>query len=355
VTHAEVMHQASRALAAGADFILAGPARTMIAVRKPVIAVSAVRTGCGKSQTTRHLARHLRTRGKRVAVLRHPMPYGDLARQAVQRFASRADLAAANCTIEEREEYEPHIEAGGIVFAGVDYRAIAAAAEREADIVLWDGGNNDFPFLQPDLHIVVADALRPDQLTTHHPGEAALRMADIVVINKTDAAPQADVERMVGNIRGLVRATIVRAASPAVLEDDEKVRNKRVIVVEDGPTITHGGMAHGAGIAALKSVPGVTLVDPRESAPEALRKVYDAYPHIGRVLPATGYSPEQREALRETIDASAAEVVIAATPIDLAALIAPHRPVVRVRYDYADAGEPRLADLVDAHLARRTS
>jgi predicted GTPase len=355
VTHAEVMHQASRALAAGADFILAGPARTMIAVRKPVIAVSAVRTGCGKSQTTRHLARHLRTRGKRVAVLRHPMPYGDLARQAVQRFASRADLAAANCTIEEREEYEPHIEAGGIVFAGVDYRAIAAAAEREADIVLWDGGNNDFPFLQPDLHIVVADALRPDQLTTHHPGEAALRMADIVVINKTDAAPQADVERMVGNIRGLVRATIVRAASPAVHEDDEKVRNKRVIVVEDGPTITHGGMAHGAGIAALKSVPGVTLVDPRESAPEALRKVYDAYPHIGRVLPATGYSPEQREALRETIDASAAEVVIAATPIDLAALIAPHRPVVRVRYDYADAGEPRLADLVDAHLARRTS
>jgi predicted GTPase len=352
VTHAEVMHQASRALAAGADFILAGPARTMIAVGKPVIAVSAVRTGSGKSQTARHLARHLRARGKRVAVLRHPMPYGDLARQAVQRFASRADLDAANCTIEEREEYEPHIEAGGIVFAGVDYRAIAAAAEREADIVLWDGGNNDFPFLKPDLHIVVADALRPDQLATHHPGEAALRMADIVVINKTDAAPPAAVECMIVAIRGLVRATIVRAASPSVLDDRKKVEGKRVIVVEDGPTITHGGMAHGAGVAALRGVPGVTLVDPRESAPEALRKVYDAYPHIGRVLPAMGYSPEQRAALRETIETSAAEVVIAATPIDLAALIGPTKPVVRVRYDYADAGEPILADLVDGFLAR---
>ncbi|HEY7608195.1 MAG TPA: GTPase [Alphaproteobacteria bacterium] len=353
VTHAEVMHQASRALAAGADFVLAGPARTMIAVAKPVIAVSAVRTGSGKSQTARHLARYLRDRGKRVAVLRHPMPYGDLARQAVQRFASRADLEAANCTIEEREEYEPHIDAGGIVFAGVDYRAIAAAAEREADVVLWDGGNNDFPFLKPDLHIVVADALRPDQLATHHPGEAALRMADIVVINKTNAAPPATVERMIGDIRNLVRATIVRAASPAVLDDRKKVEGRRAIVVEDGPTITHGGMAHGAGVAALRGLPGVTLVDPRESAPEALRKVYDAYPHIGRVLPAMGYSPEQRAALRQTIDGSAAEVVISATPIDLAALIGPHKPVVRVRYDYADAGEPRLADLVDAFLARR--
>ena len=354
VTHAEVMHQASRALAAGADFMLAGPARTMIDVAKPVIAVSAVRTGCGKSQTARHLARHLRERGKRVAVLRHPMPYGDLARQAVQRFASRADLESANCTIEEREEYEPHIEAGGIVFAGVDYRAIAAAAEREADIVLWDGGNNDFPFLRPDLHIVVADALRPDQLATHHPGESVLRMADVVVVNKTDAAAPEAVQRIVQGIRGLVRATIVLAASPAVLDDPASVRGKRVIVVEDGPTITHGGMAHGAGVAALRGVAGVTLVDPRDSAPPALRKVFDAYPHIGRVLPAMGYSPEQRAALKETIDRSAAEIAIAATPIDLAALIGPAKPVVRVRYGYADAGEPRLADLVDAFLARRS-
>ncbi len=353
VTHAEVMHQASRALAAGADFVLAGPARTMIAVAKPVIAISAVRTGCGKSQTARHLARHLRARNLRVAVLRHPMPYGDLERQAVQRFASRADLEAANCTIEEREEYEPHIEAGGIVFAGVDYSAIAAAAERESDIVLWDGGNNDFPFLKPDFHIVVADALRPDQLTTHHPGETVLRMADIVVVNKTDAAAPEAVPRIFHGIRSLVNATIVLAASPASLDDRAAVRGKRVIVVEDGPTITHGGMPHGAGVAALAGVPGVTLVDPRDSAPPALRQVYEAYPHIGRVLPAMGYSPEQRAALKETIERSAAEIVVAATPIDLAALIGPGKPVVRVRYAYADAGEPRLVELVDGFLARK--
>lgn len=355
VTHAEVMHQASRALAAGADFLLAGPAATMIALAKPVIAVSAVRTGCGKSQTARHLARHLRRGDKRVAVLRHPMPYGDLARQAVQRFASRGDLEAADCTIEEREEYEPHIEAGGVVFAGVDYRAVAAAAEREADIILWDGGNNDFPFLRPDVHIVVVDALRPDHLATHHPGEAVLRMADIVVVNKTDAASAGTVEHMSEAIRGLApTAAIVRARSPAVLEDFGAVRGKRVLVVEDGPTITHGGMAHGAGWAALRSVEAVSVVDPRDSATPALRAVYDAYPHIGRVLPAMGYSAAQRAALRETIDRSAADVIVAATPIDLAALIGPHKPVVRVRYDYADAGEPRLTDLVDARLAERT-
>ncbi|MBL8663846.1 MAG: hypothetical protein JNM29_13505 [Candidatus Odyssella sp.] len=354
VTHAEVMHQASRALAAGADFALAGPARTMIAADKPVIAISAVRTGCGKSQTARHLARHLRGRGLGVAVLRHPMPYGDLARQAVQRFASRADLDAANCTIEEREEYEPHIDAGGVVFAGVDYRAIAAAAAREADIVLWDGGNNDFPFLRPDLHVVVADALRPDQLTTHHPGETVLRMADVVVVNKTDAAAPEAVRRIVHGIRAVVRATVVLAASPAALENPDAVRGRRVVVVEDGPTITHGGMPHGAGVAALAGIRGVTLVDPRDSAPPALRQVFDAYPHIGRVLPAMGYSPAQRAALKETIERSAAEIVVSATPIDLAALLGPGKPVVRVRYDYADAGEPRLADLVDAFLARRS-
>jgi predicted GTPase len=349
VTHAEVMHQAARALSCGADFLLAGPASTMIATGKPVIAVSAVRTGCGKSQVARHLARHLRGAGLRVAVLRHPMPYGDLARQAVQRFAGAADLDAADATIEEREEYEPHIAAGGIVFAGVDYRAIAAAAAREADVILWDGGNNDFPFLRPDLHIVVADALRPDQLATHHPGETVLRMADIVVVNKTDAAAPETFERMAAEIRGIVpEAAVVRAASPAVLDDAAKLRGKCVIVVEDGPTITHGGMATGAGVAALKDVPGVTLVDPRASVPPPIRAVYEAYPHIGKVLPAMGYSEAQRAALRETIDASDADVVVAATPIDLAAVLAPAKPVVRVRYDYADAGAPRLVDLVDA-------
>jgi predicted GTPase len=352
VPHAHVMHLASRALAAGCDFRLAGPKATMLRSARPVIAVSAIRTGCGKSQTARHLSRLLRERGRRVAVLRHPMPYGDLARQRAQRFASRADLDAAQCTIEEREEYEPHIAAGNVVFAGVDYAAILARAEPEADIVLWDGGNNDFPFLAPDFHIVMADALRPGQATTHHPGEAVLRMADAIVVNKVDAAAAPDVERVVAEVRAVnPHAPVVRAASPVRLDDAPSLRGKRVVVVEDGPTVTHGGMATGAGhVAALAA--GAIPVDPRPFAAPLIGAVYARYPHIGAVLPAVGYGAAQIAALTQTLEAAPADAVIAATPVDLAALVRTSKPIVRARYEYQDAGEPNLAALVDRFLAR---
>ena len=352
VAHADVMHLASRALAAGADFELLGPRRTMLAVGVPVIAISAIRTGCGKSQTARWLGRRLRARDLRVAVIRHPMPYGDLERQRVQRFARREDLAAAACTAEEREEYEPHLAAGNVVFAGVDYAAIAAAAEREADVIVWDGGNNDFPFLSPDLHVVLVDALRPGQCDGYHPGEAVLRMADVVVINKVDAASRADVQRVAEEVERVNgRAIAVRAASPVRLDDAAAVRGRRVLVVEDGPTITHGGMAYGAGYVAATAAGAAAIVDPRASAPAAMRAVFARYPHIGRVLPAVGYEQAQLEALRATIDGAEADLVVAATPIDLAALIAVNKPVVRARYEFEDAGEPTLGAVVDRFLA----
>jgi predicted GTPase len=354
VTHAAVMHLASRALATGADFSLLGPRRTMLRARIPVIAISAIRTGCGKSQTARWLGRRLQARGRRVAVLRHPMPYGDLERQRVQRFARREDLDAARCSAEEREEYEPHLAAGTLVFAGVDYAAIVLAAEKEAEIIVWDGGNNDFPFLVPDLHIVLADALRPGQIAGHHPGEAVARMADVVVINKVDAAPAADVERVREEIRAVnARAPIVCAASPVRLDDPGAVRGRRVLVVEDGPTITHGGMPYGAGYVAAVAAGAAAIVDPRAAATPAVAALFGRYPHIGRVLPAVGYSGEQLAALGETIEGANADVVVAATPIDLASLIRIRKPVIRARYEYADAGEPTLGAVVDAFLARR--
>jgi predicted GTPase len=351
VTHQQVMHVAARVLAAGADFTLLGPRQTMLRPRIPVIAVSAVRTGCGKSQIARWISRRLRDHGRRVAVLRHPMPYGDLLQERLQRFASLADLDLASCTAEEREEYEPHIAAGNVVFAGVDYQAIVTAAEREADVIVWDGGNNDFPFLRPSLHVVVVDALRPDQVTTHHPGEAVARMADVVVINKVDAADRAAVEQAVANVEAVnTHAMIVRAASPIRLDDPERVAGKRVLVIEDAPTITHGGMPYGAGYVAAIHV-GATPVDPRPFAPPELRRVFSAYPHIGPVLPAMGYGDAQLAALRQTIERSDAELVVAATPIDLDSLLHPTKPVVRARYDYADAGEPGLGTVVDSFLA----
>ncbi len=335
VPHQHVMHLASRALAAGADFELLGPQATQIATRVPVIAVSAVRTGCGKSQTARYLSRLLREAGRRVAVIRHPMPYGDLSRQAVQRFAARADLDAAACTIEEREEYEPHLAAGNVVFAGVDYARIVERAQAEADLILWDGGNNDFPFLRPDLHVVLVDALRPHDVTTHHPGEAVLRMADVVVVAKCDAAsPQAVAEVTVA------------------ARDVAAVRGRRVLVVEDGPTLTHGGMPWGAGLVAARAA-GAQIVDPRPFAAAGFRQTFAHHPHIGPVLPALGYSPEQVEALRQSIGATPADVVVAATPIDLAALIAMDKPVVRARYDFAEMEMPGLAGIVADFLASR--
>jgi predicted GTPase len=354
VTHADVMHLASRALSLGANFSILGPSATMLRSAKPVVAVSAVRTGCGKSQAARHLSKVLGAPNRRVAIVRHPMPYGDLLQHRVQSFRSLTDLDAARCTLEEREEYEPHIAAGNAVFAGVDYAAVLAQAESQADLVLWDGGNNDFPFLAPTVHVVMCDALRPDQLTTHHPGEAVLRMADIVVINKVDAAPEADVVRMRAAIAAVNPAAhIVHAASPVTVDDARALEGNRVLIVEDAPTLTHGGMPHGAGYAAARALRGVEIVDPRASATPGIRRVYAAYPHIGPVLPAMGYDEAQVSELRATINASAARVVLAATPVDLARLGGIEKPVIRARYGYADAGEPTLASLVSDLLAAR--
>ena len=353
LAHAEVMHRASRALAAGADFVLLGPQHTMIEAQVPVIAVSAVRTGCGKSPTTRWLSQRLRERGLRAAVIRHPMPYGDLEREAVQRFATRADLDAAGCTVEEREEYEPHLAAGNLIFAGVDYTRIVALAERECDFILWDGGNNDFPFVRPDLHIVLVDPLRPGHETGFHPGEAALRMADVVVVSKTDAAHPADVERVIANVRRAnPGASVVRAALAIRLDDPQAVRGRRALVVEDGPTVTHGGMPWGAGYLAAKQAGAKAIVDSRPFAVSEIAAVYTQYPHIGAVLPAEGYSPAQLEALRQTINATQADVVVAATPIDLGALVNINKPIVRARYEFAEVETPGLAGQIDRFLAR---
>jgi len=352
VEHVSVMHVASRALAAGADFTLLGPKRTMLESHLPVVAVSAARTGCGKSQTSRYVSQHLRAAGLRAAVLRHPMPYGDLAAQSVQRFATRADLEAARCTNEEREEYEPHLEAGSVVFAGVDYAAILARAEKEADVIVWDGGNNDFPFLVPNLHVALVDALRPAHVDTHHPGEAVVRMADVVIVSKVDVAKAADVERVVEKIRALnPRATVVRAASPVGLDRPDLVEGRRVLVVEDGPTLTHGGMSYGAGFVAAMRAQAAHIVDPRVSAVPAIAEVYARYPHMGRVLPAVGYDDAQLAALAETLRRAECDVIVSASPIDLAALIQVGKPILRARYEYADAGDPTLGTLLDVFVA----
>jgi predicted GTPase len=354
VSHALVMHKASITLATGADFLLLGPERTMLQASVPVIAVSAVRTGCGKSQTTRWLSRLLKKHGLRVAVIRHPMPYGELERQAIQRFSSPDDLDAADCTIEEREEYEPHLALGNVVYAGVDYAGITRDAGAEADVILWDGGNNDIPFLRPDLHIVLVDPLRPGNETTHHPGEAVLRMADIVIVAKVNSASDADIQHVTDNARRInPGATVVRGASPVQLEDPAVVRGRRVLVVEDGPSITHGGMPYGAGYVAATGAEAAEIVDPRRSAVGEIADVYRQYPHIGAVLPAVGYHPAQLRALGETINATAADIVVAATTCKLDTLIDINKPVVCARYEFAEAGDPGLGSLVEAFLGER--
>lgn len=356
LAHTEVMHLASRALAAGADFTLLGPQRTMIAAGVPVIAVSAVRTGCGKSPVSRWLSRELRRRGLRAAVVRHPMPYGDLARQGVQRFETRADLERAACTVEEREEYEPHLAAGNIVYAGVDYVSIIEQAGRESDLILWDGGNNDFPFVRPDLHIVLVDPLRPGHETAYHPGETVLRMADIVLLAKTDAADAGTVQQVMDAARRAnPGAAIVRGSMPVRLDDAAAVSGRRVLVVEDGPTLTHGGMPHGAGYVAALQAGAAAIVDPRACAAAEIAAVYAQYPHIGPVLPALGYTPAQLEALRQTINSARVEVVVSATPIDLAGLISLDQPVVRARYDFVDSETAGLAAELDRFLAGRST
>ncbi len=352
IPHEEVMHLASRVLATGADFRLIGDRLTMLQASKPVISVTAVRTGCGKSQTARLVARHLRARGLRTAAIRHPMPYGDLAKQAVQRFSTLDDLETNECTIEEREEYEPYIEQGLVVFAGVDYAAILAEAEAEADVILWDGGNNDTPFYHPDLDIVVVDPLRPGHEFAYHPGEVNLRRASVIVVNKVDAATPAAVADLVAGIREVnPRSTVILADSVVELERADEIAGKRVLVVEDGPTMTHGGMAWGAGTVAARQAGAAEIVDPRPAAVGSIRDAYKRYPHMERILPALGYYDHQIEELRETIEGVDCDAVIVGTPVDLRRFVHFDKPAHRVTYKLKERpGQPTLASLVDRLL-----
>jgi len=347
VSHETVMHAASRALAAGADFELLGPERTMLQSRRPVLAVGATRTGAGKSQTTRRLAELVDATGLRPVIVRHPMPYGELGAQRVQRFATYADLDTERTTIEEREEYEPHLDAGHVVFAGVDYEAILRRAEAEADVILWDGGNNDFPFYRPDLFVVVADPLRPGHELRYHPGEVNVRMADVVVINKVDSAEQAAIDDVRAAIAALNRrAEIVTARSELTLVGPS-IAGRRVVVVEDGPTLTHGEMRYGAGVVAARRFGAARLVDPRPFAVGSIRTVLERYPQLEPVVPAMGYGDTQVAELAATLEAVDADIVLSATPIDLARMLRVSKPITRVRYDLVQVTGRPLAELIE--------
>ena len=355
VSHEYVMHLASKVLAAGAGFRLLSPRATMLKSSKPIISVCAVRTGSGKSQTSRKVLDVLKNElgFKHVVAVRHPMPYGDLAAQAVQRFASHADMDAAQCTIEEREEYEPYVDRGAVIFAGVDYEAILRKAEEEADVIIWDGGNNDLPFYRPDFHIVVVDPHRPGHELRYHPGEANLRMADAVVINKIDTADSAGVNTVLSNIRAVnPSAVVIRGASPLSVEDPDGIRGKRVLVIEDGPTLTHGEMAYGAGVVAAQQFGAAEIVDPRPYAVRTIADTYRKYPTTGAILPAMGYGKEQIADLEETINRTPVDMVIIATPIDLGRLVDIDKPNQRVRYDLQEIGRPDLEDLLKERFAR---
>ena len=353
VSHAHVMHLASRAVATGAGFRLLGASETMLRSGIPVVSVCAVRTGAGKSQTTRRVASILRKRGMRVVVVRHPMPYGDLVRQRVQRFASYEDLHRQQCTIEEREEYEPHLKEGTVVYAGVDYGAILTEAEREAGVLLWDGGNNDLPFYHPDLEIVVADPHRPGHEISYFPGEANLRRAHVVVINKVSTAPPEGIETVRRNVAAVnPRAVVVEADSPITLSDPEAVRGKRVLVIEDGPTLTHGEMSYGAGVVAAREHGAREVVDPRAHAVGTIAETFRRYPHTGPVLPAMGYGAAQIRELEATVRATPCDLVIIGTPIDLRRLMEFHKPTVRVTYELAERGRPNLEDVLASIQAR---
>jgi predicted GTPase len=347
VPHEYVMHQASLVINAGADFQLMGSEKTELKSSKPVVAVCAVRTGAGKSQTTRHVSKILGEMGYQVAAIRHPMPYGDLVAQAVQRFAKYEDLDKHNCTIEEREEYEPHIDNGVVVYAGVDYERILRQAEEEVDIILWDGGNNDLPFITPDLHIVVADPHRPGHELTYHPGETNARAADVFVINKVDTAAAEDVMTVRENLYMLnPTATVIEAASPIFIDDPLAIRGKRVLVVEDGPTLTHGEMAYGAGWVAARRFGAAEIVDPRPFAVGSILQTYRNYPSTGDILPAMGYGEEMVSELEQTINNADVDIVIIGTPIDLAGLLTINKPSQRVRYELQEIGQPTLTDML---------
>jgi len=347
VSHETVMHHASLVLACGADFRLIGPQATMIESKVPMISVCAVRTGCGKSQTTRRVLRLLRAKGRRAVAIRHPMPYGDLVKQRVQRFASLEDLDRHDCTIEEREEYEPHIAEGGVIYAGVEYGAILAEAEKEADVIVWDGGNNDLPFYASDLEIVVVDPHRPGHERKYHPGETNLRRAHAVVINKIGSAEPAGVEAVHRSIQELnPGAIVVEAASPLFVDDAETIRGKRVLAIEDGPTLTHGEMKYGAGVLAAQRHGAAEIVDPRPYTVGTLKKTFETYPDIGTLLPAMGYGEQQMKDLAETIARTPAEVVLVATPIDLRRIVKIDKPALRVRYELQEIGKPDLEDVL---------
>lgn len=353
LSYADVMHKASIVTAAGAEFRLHTPATTMLSSTKPVVAVCAVRTGCGKSQTSRRVARLLRDAGLKVVLVRHPMPYGDLEAMRVQRFASVADIDASNPTIEEREEYESPVAEGFVMYAGVDYAEILTRAQAEADVVLWDGGNNDTPFFRPDVHITVADALRPGHEIGYYPGETNMRMADVVVINKVEVADPGDVATVEANIAAAnPGATVVKAASPLTLGEGPDLAGKRVLVVEDGPTLTHGGMAFGAGTVAARDAGAAELVDPRSVAVGSIAATYERYPHMGALLPAMGYGDEQVAELMATIRAVDCDVVVTGTPMDLGRLGDMGHPTRHVTYELAEIGEPSLADVLGPHIER---
>jgi predicted GTPase len=347
ISHEQVMHAASIAMAHGADFSLLGPGSTMVESTKPVVAVCAVRTGSGKSQTTRRVGAILKEAGLRVALVRHPMPYGDLERMAVQRFATLADIDASDPTIEEREEYEFPVRLGMVMWAGVDYEAILRRAEEEADVIVWDGGNNDFPFYRPDLHITVVDPLRPGHELQYHPGEVNLRMADVVVVNKVDAARAEDVDAVLANV-GAVNpdAVVVRTASPVRLDTGPEVAGKRVLVIEDGPTTTHGGMPFGAGTVAARAEGAAEIVDPRPWAVGSIAETYRDYPELGPLLPAMGYGADQLRDLEATIRAVPCDVVITGTPIDLGRLLDGGHPIRHAVYESQDVGNPTLGDVL---------
>ncbi|MGQ9618761.1 MAG: cyclic 2,3-diphosphoglycerate synthase [Candidatus Aminicenantia bacterium] len=347
VSHDYVMHKASEVLAAGANFVLLGPNDTMLKSKVPVVSVCAVRTGCGKSQTSRRVAKILMSKGRKLAVIRHPMPYGNLSEQKVQRFATFEDLDKYKCTIEEREEYEPHLRNGAIVFSGVDYEAILREAEKEADVILWDGGNNDFPFIKSDLEIVVTDPHRQGHELKYHPGETNFRRAKCIVINKIDTAENEKVNLLRENIRRInPDAIIVEAASPIFLSNGEKIKGKRALVIEDGPTLTHGEMSYGAGVIAAMKYGAKELVDPRVFALGSISESFKKYPQIGKLLPAMGYGEKQIKELEESINRSDADMVIVATPIDLTKVLRINKPSVRVFYELQEIGTPTLEDVL---------
>ncbi|HYN56338.1 MAG TPA: cyclic 2,3-diphosphoglycerate synthase [Motilibacterales bacterium] len=353
IAHVDVMHKASIVMAAGADFRLAGPAATMLISTKPVVGIGAVRTGCGKSQTTRAVGKLLLDAGLRVALIRHPMPYGDLEAMRVQRFATLADIDASNPTVEEREEYEAPVEMGMVMYAGVDYEGILRAAEQEADVIVWDGGNNDFPFVRPDLMITVVDPLRPGHESSYHPGETTLRIADVVIVNKVDSADVADVEQVVAAVGLMVPdAVIIRAESPVTLDAGDSLAGLRALVVEDGPTVTHGGMPFGAGTVAARAAGVTEIVDPRPYAVGSIASTYQTYPDTGPILPAMGYGDSQLADLEATIRATPVDVVVSGTPMDLGRIITVDQPLRRASYVLREVSSPTLADVLAPHIRR---